>query len=159
MQVYISHISLQTFHPIFSKMAMDTVKLVLQFSNIIFLNKDQTLYTPGFNDSFFYIVLYGKLRVYRPSAESTSAKHLEPIGQVMNIGWTIGEEILFKTAEGHKPIRRDSCKAKTECCVLAMERRGLSSIKKQLAERTALDEFQKLETVLRGNYFMKQNWK
>lgn len=154
-QVYISHISLQTFHPIFSKLAIETVKLVLQYSNIIFLNKDQTLFTPGFNDSFFYIVLYGKLRVYRPNVEASSTKQLEPVGQIINIGWTIGEEILFKTAEGLKPARRDSCKAKTECCVLAMERRGLSTIKKQLSERTALDEFQKLETVLRGNYFMK----
>jgi hypothetical protein len=49
-QVYVSHICLHDFHPIFCKMNMETVKIVLQFSSIIYLNKGQTLFAPGFND-------------------------------------------------------------------------------------------------------------
>ena len=38
-QVYVSHICLYNFHPIFSKFNMDTVKLVLQSGAIVYLNK------------------------------------------------------------------------------------------------------------------------
>ena len=49
-QVYVSHICLHDYHPIFCKMNMETVKIVLQYSSIIYLNKGQTLFAPGFND-------------------------------------------------------------------------------------------------------------
>lgn len=64
MQVYVSHVSLHDFHPIFCKFAMDTVKIILNYSSIIYLNEGQTLYKPGFNDNFFYIILFGKLNLY-----------------------------------------------------------------------------------------------
>lgn len=63
-QVYVSHICLHNFHPIFSKLSVETVKLVLQYSIVVYLNKGQTLYSPGFNDTFFYVMLFGKTRVY-----------------------------------------------------------------------------------------------
>lgn len=62
-QVYVSHICLHDYHPIFCKMNMETVKIVLQFSSIIYLNKGQTLFAPGFNDQFFYIILFGKCKL------------------------------------------------------------------------------------------------
>ena len=42
---------------------METVKIFLQFSSIIYLNKGQTLFAPGFNDQFFYIILFGKCKL------------------------------------------------------------------------------------------------
>ena len=48
------------------------------------------LYEPGFNDRYLYVVLFGKLRL---SLSETD----EPIGKPLNIGWTVGEEILFKS--------------------------------------------------------------
>ena len=62
-QVYVSHICLHDFHPIFCKLNMETVKIILQFSSIIYLNKGQTLFAPGFNDQFFYIVLFGRCKL------------------------------------------------------------------------------------------------
>ena len=38
-QVYVSHVCLHSFHPIFSKMAMDTVKTVLSYGSIVYLRK------------------------------------------------------------------------------------------------------------------------
>ena len=38
-QVYVSHVSLHDFHPIFCKFAMDTVKTILNFSSIVYLNQ------------------------------------------------------------------------------------------------------------------------
>ena len=61
--MYVSHVCLHNFHPIFSKFGMDTVKVILNFSSIVYLNKGQTLYAPGFNDHFFYIILFGKCKL------------------------------------------------------------------------------------------------
>jgi len=46
------------------------------------------LYSDGYNQKFMYIILFGKLRL-------TDSKG-QQVGQVLNIGWTAGEEILFK---------------------------------------------------------------
>lgn len=79
----------------------------------------------------------------------------------MNIGWTVGEEILFKNTKrpGVRIHRNDHCMAVTESCVLGLEKRNLAQIKKALVDRGQSDEFVKLEVVLRGNYLVKKNWR
>lgn len=87
-QVYVSHLCLHNFHPIFSKMHLETVKLILSFSSIVYLNKKQILYSSNKNNSHFYIILFGKLRVIdNPSHQK--------LGRILNLGWTVGEENLF----------------------------------------------------------------
>lgn len=71
---------------------METVKTILQFGSIVYLKKGQVLYAPGFNDSIFYVVLFGKCKLMDPKSE-------RQVGQTLNIGWTIGEEILFKVEQ------------------------------------------------------------
>ena len=44
-------------------MNLETVKQILQFGSIVYLNKGQTLYAPGFNDHIFYIVLFGRFKL------------------------------------------------------------------------------------------------
>jgi hypothetical protein len=131
-QVYISHLCLHNYHPIFSKFEMNTVKIILHYSSIVYLKKGQTLYAPGFNDQFIYIILFGKCKLY-------SSETRRQIGQVVNIGWTVGEEILFKSSpskqdrddseitqkKGDKVMRKDICKASIEACVLAIEKKNL----------------------------------
>ena len=39
-QVYVSHVCLHNFHPIFSKLNVETVKIFLQYSIIVYLNKE-----------------------------------------------------------------------------------------------------------------------
>ena len=43
-QVYVSHLCLHNYHPIFCKFNLDVVKTILNFSQIIYLKKGQTLY-------------------------------------------------------------------------------------------------------------------
>ena len=42
-QVYVSHLCLHNYHPIFCKFNLDVVKTILNFSQIIYLNKGQVL--------------------------------------------------------------------------------------------------------------------
>jgi hypothetical protein len=38
-QVYISHLCLHNYHPIFSKFEVNTVKIILHYSSIVYLKK------------------------------------------------------------------------------------------------------------------------
>jgi len=64
-QVYVSHLCLHNYHPIFCKFNLETVKVILHHSSIAYLNKGQTLYADGLNEQYFYIVLFGKLRLFK----------------------------------------------------------------------------------------------
>lgn len=117
-QVYVSHLCLHNFHPIFCKFELETVQTILQYSQIVYLNKGQTLFSSGFNDKSLYVILFGRIKLFD---ESTNAK----IGKTLNLGWTVGEEILFKSDKQ----RTDICKAASESCVLGMEKSRLAEIK------------------------------
>ena len=95
----------------------------------------------------FYIVLFGRCKLTRDD---------RPYGANLNIGWTIGEEILFK---GKKYGRKEICHAAKDSCVLGIEKKNLMQVKKLLYEKGNHDEFTKLEIVLRGNHLVKQEWK
>ena len=93
--------------------------------------------------------MYGRVRLYHPETHAR-------LGNTINIGWTVGEEILFKS--DYKKQRKDLCKASTESCVLGIEKKNLTQIKKALSEKNKNDEFVKLEVILRGNHLVKKNW-
>ena len=84
-----SHICLHNYHPIFCKFSLEAVKTFLGFSKIVYLNKGQMLYSKDYNDKHLYVILFGKLCLKDIISGSR-------IGQPLNIGWTAGEEILFK---------------------------------------------------------------
>ncbi len=69
-QVYVSHLCLHNYHPIFCKFNLDVVKTILNLSQIIYLKKGQTLYQKGFNDRYLYVVLFGKLRLSHPETDA-----------------------------------------------------------------------------------------
>ena len=78
----------------------------------------------------------------------------------MNIGWTVGEEILFKSDRVKNVGQRlEKCNALCESCVLGIEKRSLAQIKRNLVENGQSEEFVKLEVVLRGNYLIKKAWR
>ena len=100
-----SQVVLHAKHPIFAKLDLDTLKSILQESSIIYLNKDQVLYRNGSQDNFVYFVLFGKLALVLPGNgpavdASVDSNGIVPnsnqvtLGRV-NIGWTVGEEVLF----------------------------------------------------------------
>ena len=98
------------------------------------------------------MILFGRLRVIDPNTNQRK-------GQTLNIGWTVGEEILFK-GENEQGIipRTDICRASTDGCVLGIEKKNLLNIKKVLQDSGASEEFMKLEVVLRGNHLVKKDW-
>ena len=51
------------------------------------------------------------------------------------------------------------CKAVNNGCVLAIEKKNLTAIKKTLYDKGDFEEFSKLEVILRGNYLIKKSWK
>ena len=112
------------------------------------------LYQDGYNDKYMYIVLFGKLKLADPMTN-------KQVGQILNIGWTVGEEILFRPKESDKSkLRRtDRCAAVAESCVLGIEKKSLAQIKRALVERSQGDEYVKLEVVMSGNYLVKKNWR
>ena len=78
------------------------------------------------------MVLFGKLRL---SEQATD----KPIGMVLNLGWTAGEEILFKSdlakrrngkagdaAAATNGLRNERCRSLDESCVLGIEKRSLA---------------------------------
>ena len=161
-QVYVSHLCLHNFHPIFCKFNLDTVKIILHYSSIVYLNKGQTLYSEGFNEQYIYVILFGKLRLYDPKRSDPRYGNKVPAkkGSTLNIGWTVGEEILFKSENNEgKVLRSDLCRAISDACVLGIEKRNLLNIKKALQEKGSHEEFVKLEIVLRGNNLVKKDWK
>ena len=121
----------------------------------MYLNEGQTLYAPGFNDNFFYIILFGKLDLY-------NAESKVKLGLQITIGWTVGEEILFKPEKDENgqlissKIRKEVCKAQIDSCVLGIERKNLIQIKKAMYEKNREDEFSRFEIVLRGNHLVKK---
>ena len=100
-----------------------------------------------------YVILFGKLQL----VEQDSKKQ---VGQALNIGWTVGEEILFKSDRiENVGTRQENCNALCESCVLGIEKRSLAQIKRNLVESGQSEEFVKLEVVLRGNYLVKKAWR
>ena len=128
-QVYVSHLCLHNFHPIFSKFNLEVVKTILNLSQIVYLKTNEVLYEPGYNDRYLYVVLFGKLRLSNSESE-------QPIGMVLNLGWTAGEEILFKSDMALRKkanagvaapgARSERCRSLDESCVLGIEKRNLA---------------------------------
>lgn len=118
--MYVSHLCLHNYHPIFCKFNLNVVKTILNYSQIIYLKKAQTLYQLGFNEKFLYIILFGKLQLYENDAD-------RQVGQALNIGWTVGEEILFKSDKKQTTGQRlERCVSLCESCVLGIEKRSLA---------------------------------
>ena len=84
---------------------------------------------------------------------------------MLNLGWTVGEEILFKQLRrDHRDNvigkvmqkRIDKCVAVTDSCVLGFEKKAMKILKHELDSMGLSQEFKKLEVVIRGNYLVKK---
>ncbi len=60
------------------------------------------------------------------------------IGEKLNLGWTIGEEVLFSQV---LTSRREKCRAITEACVLGFARQNLKNIKAQMTEAGFITDY------------------
>ena len=70
-----------------------------------------------------------------------------------SIGWTVGEQILFDKSE---PVRRETCFAETESCLLGINKLKLASIQKELLDTGNSKDYFVFESLLKGNFLLKQ---
>ena len=89
--------------------------------------------------------------------DDLSKKQNQLLGRV-NIGWTIGEEILFEFDQKSN-VRQESCYSETESCLLGINKSKLAMMQKQLLEQGNTKDYYVFESVLKGNYLLKTNWK
>ena len=101
-----------------------------------------------FRDNFIYFVLFGRLSLVVPGGreafnhfenqnkmspdliDDMSKKENKLLGRV-NIGWTIGEEILFEF-DKKSTARQESCYSETESCLLGINKSKLAMMQKEL---------------------------
>ena len=169
--IYISHVTLHEKHPLLRKIEIDTLKTLLLESSVIYLSVNQTLYRYGSQDNFVYIILFGKLLLQVPDRRqsnrapgtsngnetegdnmtqlSQQTQHL--IGRV-NIGWTLGEEILF---DRNLQIRQEMAVAETESCLIGINKAQLAILQKSLLEQGNEKDYFVIESILKGNFLVK----
>eukprot|EP00347_Sterkiella_histriomuscorum_P016988 403351089 len=177
--IYVSHVVLHAKHPIFCKLEIDTLKNLLTDSSIIYLAQDQVLYKSGSQDTLVYFVLFGRLNLLVPpvkglndeiqsrddyqnnqisGAQSDNTQGLSTqvsLGKA-NIGWTVGEEVLF---DKNMQIRQESCIALVESCLLGIQKSKLAIIQKALLDKGNQKDYFVIESVLKGNFLIKNNWR
>ena len=173
--IYISHVTLHEKHPLLKKIEIDTLKTLLLESSVIYLAVNQTLYRYGSQDNFVYIILFGKLLLQVPDGRNSNrlpaasngndtevdnmtqlsqqTQHL--IGRV-NIGWTLGEEILF---DRNLQIRQEMAVAESESCLIGINKAQLAIMQKQLLEQGNEKDYFVIESILKGNFLVKDQWR
>ena len=167
--IYISHVTLHEKHPLLRKVEIETLKTLLLESSVIYLSVNQTLYRYGSQDNFVYIILFGKLILQVPDrhqrtqrgdgGNETDAENMTALSQQtqhvigrVNIGWTLGEEILF---DRNLQIRQEMAVAETESCLIGINKAQLAIMQKQLLEQGNEKDYFVIESILKGNFLVK----
>lgn len=148
--IYVSHVVLKEKHPIFKKIDLSTIQQILLDSSILYVTKGQSLFRAGTNDQLVYFVLFGKFHL-----EAEHQGQSKVIGKA-NIGWVLGEEILF---DRNLQARSESCVARVDSCVLGIPKTKLAVIQRNLVASKNTKDYFCLESVLRGNFLVKNNWR
>ena len=77
------------------------------------------------------------------------------LGQV-NIGWTLGEEILF---DKNLQIRQERAVANSECCLIGLNKAKLAILQKNLLQQGNDRDYFVIESTLKGNFLVKDKWR
>lgn len=56
-------------------------------------------------------------------------------------------------------IRQETCYADTESCLLGINKNKLAVMQKELLEKSKQKDYSVIESVLKGNYLLKSNWR
>ena len=67
--------------------------------------------------------------------------------------------MLFDTGDQEKKGRGEFCFAESEGCLLGINKGKLSILQKELLNEGNHKDFYVLESVLKGNYLIKRNWR
>ena len=77
------------------------------------------------------------------------------LGRV-NLGWTLGEEILFDRT---MQVRQEQVVAETESCLIAISKQKLAILQKGLIETDNWKDYYAIESFLKGNFLIKDEWR
>ena len=143
--IYISHVVLHEKHPILKKVRLETLKTILMAASVIYLDPGQVLYRSGAEDPTIYIVLFGKIALNYNNGQ---------LGSV-NLGWTIGEEILF---DRHLQVRSETAVATNEACLIGITKAKLGELQESLLQQR-MDDYYVIESVFKGNFLIKDEWR
>ena len=98
------------------------------------------------------LAFYRRIRLQFQS-HSQQTQHL--IGRV-NIGSTLGEEILF---DRNLQIRQEMAVAETESCLIGINKAQLAIMQKNLLESSNEKDYFVIESILKGNFLVKDQWR
>lgn len=136
-------------HPLLRKVKIDTLKGILEDSQVVYLEPLQHLYKVGAHDTKVYFVLFG--RILLKTADNCLLGR-----RAINLGWTLGEEILFDSAQ---QTRQESVLAYTQSCLLGIPCDQLSALQQKLLEQGDQRDYFILESLLKGNFLVKDEWR
>lgn len=69
-------------------------------------------------DSFVYIILFGRFELKKVE---------QMIGKAINVGWTVGEEVLY--LDENEQLREEDCVATEDSCLLAIPFYKMESVR------------------------------
>lgn len=73
---------------------------------------------------------------------------------MVNVGWTLGEEVLFSDVK-----RPETVFAQDTCCLLGLKKSQLDIILKGLLADDRKPEYFVLDSTLKGNFVIKEQWR
>jgi hypothetical protein len=98
-------------HPIFHLLTINAFKYLFDNGTLLRPKPGQMIYKEYSQaKSNIYIVVYGSIRL--------KTSKVGKFGDVLGLGWTIGEEILYTDSDDEKILRYENCVAIDQACIL-----------------------------------------
>jgi len=143
-------------HPILHLITINAFKYLFENGKLLRPKAGQQIYQeyqPA--KAHFYIVMYGQI-------EFKNSK-VGKFGDVMGLGWTIGEEILYSDDDDKEIMRLENCVAINQACILQITVDDLvcmSTQKHVMGGGSNLEnDYKIILSFLEKNYEVKSGWR
>lgn len=172
--MYLRRIRLK--HPIFHLLSNSAFKFIMDNGFLFKLKETQTVYKESQPArANIYFVLYGQYEFSCSVIKKTERTPNAPkFGEIMGIGWTIGEEILYGPIDlptevpspktSNDQIRRhETCHSINESCLLQLSVEDLVTMSSQKAAvgggGMLVKDYEVLLSFLEKNFDVKNAWR
>jgi len=134
----VNPVELMRFHPVLNKLAIGTVKLLLEDAKLVKMNPNTLLFGHNEPNTNWYFILFGTLVL-----------HHEDLGAlgVLSIEHTVGEESIIKGEQK----KLDACYSQKETYLLELKQEKWQELKEILYATGQRAEFLKLDRLLQHN--------
>ena len=119
-------------HPIFSLITISAFKYLIENGFLFKLKEGQTVYREKqIARANVYFVLYGQFNF---TSQVLKQKEDNQFGEIIGLGWTIGEEILYGSRVDQKSLQRhENCVSLNDSCLLQISIDDLITMSTQKA--------------------------